>query len=103
MSVVYGKYEYEKREISKGGDDFRTWEYKVRNRDTGVEFKYIIETSKTVFSIDPLLLPYPIPETVKSEGEYLVKKWLDNGKEERIRGVVHSKGIGVMFGIEWKQ
>ena len=103
MSTIYGKYEYEKREISRGGDDRRTWEYKVRDRDTGVEFKYLIEISKTVFKIEPLLLPYPIPETVESEGDYLVKKWLDNGMEKRIRMVVHSRGIGVMFGVEWKQ
>ena len=103
MGKVHGKYEYEKRKITRGGDDFITWEYKIKNRDTWVEFKYIIEISKTALNIEPLLLPYPIPETIKSEGEYLVKRWLDNGKEERIRGLVHSKGIGVMFGVEWRQ
>ena len=53
MGTIYGKYEYEKREISRGGDDRRTWEYKVRDRDTGVEFKYLIEISKPVFKIEP--------------------------------------------------
>lgn len=69
MSTIYGKYEYEKKEISREGDNRRTWEYKIRDRDRGVEFKYLIEISKTVFEIERLLLPYPITETVESEGE----------------------------------
>jgi len=103
MSIKHGKYEYEKIEVTRGGDDFRTWEYRIRNIDTRIEFKYIIEISKTALNVDPSILPYPIPITIKSEGEYLVKMWLNDGREERIRGLVHSKGIGVVFGIEWKQ
>jgi hypothetical protein len=103
MSIRHGKYEYEKIEVTRGGDDFRTWEYRVRNVDRGIEFKYSIEISKTTLNTSPLTLPYPIPQVIETEGEYLIKKWLDDGREERIRGIVHSKGIGVVFGIEWKQ
>jgi hypothetical protein len=103
MTTRYGKYEYEKIEVTMGGDDFRAWDYRMRNRDTGVEFKYIIEIAKTALNTSPLTLPYPIPQAIETEGEYLVKKWLDDGREERIRGLVHSKGIGMVFGIEWKQ
>ena len=103
MSIRHGKYEYEKIEVTRKGDDFRAWEYRIRNRDSGAEFRYIIEIAKTALSTSPLTLPYPIPQVIETEGEYLVKKWLDGGKEERIRGTVHTKGIGVIFGLEWKQ
>jgi hypothetical protein len=95
MSIRYGKYEYEKIEITKRGEDFRTWEYRIRNTDSGVEFRYIIEITKTALSVEASILPDPIPQTIESEGEYLVKMWLNDGREERIRAIAHSRGIGV--------
>ena len=100
----YGKYECQMDEMTKDEEaDFLVYNYRIRNKDTGVRFNYIIEIAKTVLGTSTLTLPYPIPQVIEDGGYDLVKKWLDGEREEKIRATVHSKGTGVVFGIEWKQ
>ncbi|MGA2467340.1 MAG: hypothetical protein ABSH06_23715 [Thermodesulfobacteriota bacterium] len=90
MGTIYGKYEYEKREISKEESDFKTWEYKIKNTSTGVKFKCIVDISKKAFS------------KVKNQIQGIVEELLDDGKEERIHIVIDPKG-GIRFHAKWKR
>jgi len=93
MEGVHGNYEYEKKEVTKAGEDFRVWEYRIKNVKTDKQFKYIIEIPKAMLNSKDLFLVYPIKQIVETEGEFLVKKWLQGDREERTRARVGKKGV----------
>jgi len=76
--ATYKNWEYDFEEITKSGDDSKTWQYKGNNLDTGKEFNYIIEISKTALSSKGL--PTQIQNTVDTKGESLVKELLSENK-----------------------
>jgi hypothetical protein len=91
----FKNYEFEVINTSKGGDDFETWEYKIKNSKTGVGFNYIIQITKTALSCDPKGLISPVYEIVNTKGESLVKSWLNEGRETRLRAFISENNLAL--------
>ena len=89
----FGNYEYEVEDISKGGDDLKTWEYKIKNLKSGFKFKYTIRITKTALNCDPVSLMSPIWKIVETKGESLVQDWLKEGKEIGLGALIGEKSI----------
>jgi hypothetical protein len=86
----FRNFEIEKEELPKEGD-YRTWMYKIRNTESGNEFRYRIEITGTALASEGL--PTQIQDAADTEGESLVKEWLKEGKEYWILGKVGTTGI----------
>jgi hypothetical protein len=78
MGTTFLVYEYEEPvNIAKPGDDFELWEYKVKNRESGKEFVYKIEITKSALSgKGGNLLPSQIEDAINTDGKSLVTKGL---------------------------
>jgi hypothetical protein len=89
----FRNFEIEKEELRKEGD-YRTWMYRIRNTESGNEFRYRIEITGTALASKGL--PTQIQDAVDTEGKSLVKEWLKEGKEYWILGKVGTVGIKEM-------
>jgi len=92
----FGNYEYEVIDTSQRGDDFKTLEYKIRNSETRVEFKYTIQITVTALNCDPRTLMSPIYEIVNTRGEFLVKNWLSKSKEVDVRVKISERNLSFL-------
>lgn len=91
MAAKYNNYEYEKKEVTRHGDDFRDWIINVRNSETQNEFQYRISITGTALACRDL--ETRIQNAVDSEGESLVQEWLEEGKEQKIQCIVSTMRV----------
>ena len=89
----YKNWEYYVEEITRPGDDSKTWRYRGKNLDTGKESNYIIEISRTALSSKGL--PTQIQYAVDTKGESLVKEWLSQNIGYWILARVGTKKIDI--------
>ena len=87
---THGIYECEKELLAKIGD-FEQWLYKVKNSKTGNAFQYKVAITDSALVTEALR--QDIQSTVDTKGDYLVKKWLDKNREEKIQAWVETKWI----------
>ena len=91
MKVKYGKYEYQKEHLPKSGD-FDDCLYKVKNTESGKNFDYRMNMSASSLATSTGL-PTDVQLAVATKGDNLVKKWLDEEKEEKIQVRITTVGI----------
>jgi hypothetical protein len=94
MKRKFKDWEYDATEITKPGDDSRTWHYKGRNLQTQKEFDYKIQITKSALGSKGL--PTQIQDAVDTQGESLVKTWLSEGKGYWVKAAVSTKKIDIM-------
>ena len=78
----YLEYEYEKKDSTQRGDDFKSWHYKIRNTSTENVFGYRVEITKSLLSSKHK--EFEIQNAVRSEGDSVVEKNLSEHREDWI-------------------
>jgi hypothetical protein len=94
MKKKFKDWEYDATEITKSGDDSRTWHYKGRNLQTQKEFDYKIQITKSALGSKGL--PTQIQDAVDTQGKSLVKTWLSEGKGYWVEATVSTKKIDII-------
>ena len=93
MEIAYGKYNFKKVALGTRGDYPKDILFKIENKESGKSFNYIIEISDSAFETGTDELDLNVREAVKTEGDCLVKEWLDEGKEENLQVRITTTGI----------
>jgi hypothetical protein len=93
MRVRFGDVECEVEvvEITKKGDDARTWRYSGKNLTTGKEFDYTVQITKTALQCKGLATQ--IQDAIDTKGESLIRKWLSENRGYWMRGIVSERKI----------
>src|SRR4030042_4890863 len=94
MKRKFKDWEYDVAEITKPGDDSRTWHYKGRNLKNQKEFDYKIQITKS--ALGSKSLPTQIQDAIDTQGESLVRTWLSEGKGYWLVAPVSTKKIDIM-------
>ena len=90
MLTKHGVYEFNKEQLAKAGDH-EQWLFRVRNTETGNAFTYKVAISGSALASEGL--PEDIQLTVKSQGDHLVKSWLDKNIEAQVQAMVTTQNI----------
>lgn len=90
MKTHFNDYEYIREQLLKTGD-FEDWIFHIKNNKTGVEFEYRISITGSALNSKGQM--EEIQNAVDTLGESLVKKWLNERKEEKIQCRVSTVNI----------
>ncbi len=85
MTYTHGNYEYEKEDLPHTGGS-KPWLYSITNTETGNKFSYKIAISDTLLGSKNNL--EELQKIADSQGEHLVKTWLDKKLEEKRQAFV---------------
>lgn len=95
MGRRYLNFEYEEPiNVASPGDDFELWEYNIKNLETGNEFRYRIQITKSSSaSKGSNILPTQVQDAVDTSGKSLVEKGLAQGLEYEVKIEVGTQSI----------
>ena len=87
MAYTYGNYKYEKKELPYTGGS-KQWLYSITNTETVNKFSYKIAISDTLLESENNL--EELQKIADSQGDHLVKTWLDKKLEEKRQAIVRA-------------
>jgi hypothetical protein len=90
VKINFNDYEYIREKLPKTGD-FEDWIFHIKNKKTGVEFKYRISITGSALNSKGQM--EEIQNAVDTLGDSLVKNWLNEGKEQKIQCRVSTVNI----------
>jgi hypothetical protein len=92
MEFEYDKYKYKKIKLSKS-EELKEILYKIENKESEYYFSYRISIACSLLAKSTDNLPFDLKLAVGTEGNNLVKKWLNEGREENIKAQITENGI----------